>query len=107
MSTHVATATRAIQMKTVILTSTPPMFTDDANTAWADEKPSMSEMEGDETPPPIIRVRAKVQARQHQERGQGDDEARKLGLHQDPAVDIADSQRHQQGQSQRPPRRLC
>jgi hypothetical protein len=56
-STQVATATSAIQMNTVIFTSTPAMFTEEAKTPRAVSKPSMLEMDGEETPPPISRVR--------------------------------------------------
>ena len=48
-----------IQKNTVILTSTPAMLTDEANTAWAESKPSILEMDGEDTPPPMRRVRAR------------------------------------------------
>src|SRR6185437_16188737 len=58
-STQDAIATRMIQKNTVIFTSTPPMLTEDANTACADSNPSSFEIDGEDTDPPISRVRAR------------------------------------------------
>src|ERR671926_851582 len=59
-STQEATATSAIQMKTVMETSTLPIFIVEANSTWAVSKPSISEMEGVATAPPIMRVRPRL-----------------------------------------------
>src|SRR6476620_11258171 len=59
-STQDATATRAIQMNTVIVTSTPAIFTVEAKSTRAASKPSRSETEGVATAPPIMRVRPRL-----------------------------------------------